>query len=180
MPSPEYHQDHRHKSSQESSSPNRGSQSLTSMVRPDRTWAEAARSLPGQNTDLAVKLPTYHVVAKDYAVPCPFAANPHLLINGRCSRSSDYENELIFIHVYSVGQTATKEMLQRYRTEAHIVIRKRIGVNLFYTDALGDTLTVVTRKSDKHQGDWILTSDIDVRFPSKRSACIAYEQQRNQ
>jgi uncharacterized protein (DUF1330 family) len=46
--------------------------------------------------------------------------------------------------------------------------------------ALGDTVTVVTRKSDKLQGDWILTGDIIVRFPSRRAAGAAYEQQRNQ
>ena len=70
--------------------------------------------------------------------------------------------------------------MQRYRTEAHAAIRNRLGVNLFYTDALGDTVTVVTRKSDKHQGDWIFTGDIRVRFPSRRAAGATYEQQRNQ
>jgi hypothetical protein len=51
---------------------------------------------------------------------------------------------------------------------------------LFYTNALGDTFTVVTRKSDKHQGDWILTRDIRVRFLSRRAVVATYEQQRNQ
>jgi hypothetical protein len=72
-----------------------------------------------------------------------------------------------------------RELLQRYRTDAHAAIRKKPGVNLFYTDALGDTITVVTRKCDKHQGDWILTSDIRVRFPSMIAAGTTYEQQRN-
>jgi hypothetical protein len=121
------------------------------MVRPNRTWAEAACSSPGRNTELAVKLPTYHTVAKDPAVPYPFAANPHLLMTGRYSRSSENQNELVFRHVYR--QAATRELLHRYRTEAHATIRKRLGVNLFYTDALGDTVTVVTKKSNKHQGD---------------------------
>jgi len=84
-----------------------------------------------------------------------------------------------FIHVDLAGQAATRELLQRYRTEAHIAIRKRLGVNLFYTDALGDTVSLVTKKSDKHQGDWILTGDIKVRFPNKRAADTTYEQHRN-
>ena len=123
------------------------------MARLDRFWADAARSSPGRNTDLAVKLPTYHTVARDPAVPYPFAANPHLLITGRYSGSSDNHNELVFRHLYPSRQAASRERLHRYRTEAHATIRKRLGVNLLYTDALGDTVTVVTRKSDKHQGD---------------------------
>jgi hypothetical protein len=123
------------------------------MVRPDRTWAEAARSSPSQKTDLAVKLHTYHIVAMDSAVPYPFAANPHILITGRYSRSNNNKNELVFVHFYPAGQASTRELLQRYYTEAHAAIRKMLGVNFFYTDALGDTVTVVTRKSDKHQGD---------------------------
>ena len=71
-------------------------------------------------------------------------------------------------------------MLQCYRMEAHATIRKRLGVYLFYTDALGDIFTLVNRKSDKHQGNWILTGNIKVRFPSRRAACTAYEQPRNQ
>ena len=70
--------------------------------------------------------------------------------------------------------------MQRYRTEAHATIRKRLGVNLFCTDALGDIVTIVARKSDKHQGDWILACDIKIRFPNMRAACTSYEQQRNQ
>ena len=85
---------------------------------------------------------------------------------------------MVFRHVNQDGQASTRELLQRYRTEAHVAIRKKLDVNLFYTDALGDIVTVVTRKSDKHQG--IFTGDIKVRFPSKRAACITYEQQRNQ
>jgi hypothetical protein len=97
-----------------------------------------------------VKLPTCHIVARDPAVPYPFAANPHLLITGIYSRSSDNQNELVFRHVHPYGQATTKEPMQRYRTDAHATIRKRLGVNLFYTDALGDTVTVVTRKFGRH------------------------------
>ena len=127
-----------------------------------------------------MKLPTYHTVARDPAVPYPFAANSHVLITDKYSGSNDNQNELVFRHVYPAGQAATKEVMQRYLTEAHATIRKRLGVNLFYTDALGDIGTVVTRKSNKHQGDRILTGDIRVRFPSRRATSAAYEHQRNQ
>ena len=49
-----------------------------------------------------------------------------------------------------------------------------------HTDAHGDIITVVTRKSEQHQGAWILTGDIRVRFPSSRAAISAYTQQRDQ
>jgi hypothetical protein len=127
-----------------------------------------------------VKLPTYHIVARDPAVPYPFAANSHLLITSRYSGSSDSQHELVFRHVYPAGQAPTRELMQRYRTEAHATIRKRLCVNLFYTHALGDIVSVVIRKFDKHQGDWILTGDIRVRFSSRRAASTAYEHQRNQ
>ncbi len=80
--------------------------------------------------------------------------------------------------MHPAGQAATRELLQRYRTEAHVEIRTRLGINLLYTDALGDTITVVTKNSDKHQGDWIMTGDIRVRFPNPRASITAYEQQR--
>ena len=175
MPSPKYQQKQTHNPSQDHKAPHKGSQSPTYMARPDRSWTDVARLSPGRNTDLAVNLPTYHIVARDLAVPYPFARNPHLLITSRYSGSSDNQNELVFGYLYPSGQAATRELLQRYRTEAHATIRNRLGVNMFYTDALGDIVTVVTRKSDKHQGDRILTGDIKVRFPSKRSAGAAYE-----
>jgi len=125
MPSPESHQDHHHKSSYDHKTPNKGSKSPTSMVRPDRTWAEVARTSPGRNTELAVKIPSYHSVAKDPAVPYPFAANPHFLITGIYSGSSDNQNEQVFRHVYPVGQATTRELLHRYRTEMHASIQKK-------------------------------------------------------
>ena len=93
MPSPEYHQEQANKTTQDHRAPQKGSQSPTSLMRPNRTRAEAARSSPSQNTDLAVKLPTYHIVARDPAVPYPFATNPHLLITGRYSGSNDNQHE---------------------------------------------------------------------------------------
>ena len=88
------------------------------------------------------------------------------------------KNEIVFRHLFPAGQAATRELLQRLRTEAHSAIRKRLGMNLFYTDAHGDTIKVVTKKSD--HGDWTTTWDIRVHFSSARAATIAYEQQRNQ
>jgi hypothetical protein len=153
MPSPEYHQKNLHKAPQDHKPPHKGSQSPTTLVRTDRAWADAARASPGSNTAIAVRLTTYHIVAKDPAIPYPFATNPHLLITGMYSWSSDNQNELVFIHVNpSAGQAATRELLQRYRTEAHVEIRKRLGINMFFTDALGYTITVVTRKNIKGIG----------------------------
>jgi hypothetical protein len=180
MPSPENHQEQAHLPPKDQRAPRKGSQLPTTLARTDRTWAEAARASPGNNTGTAVRLPTYHTVEKDLAIPYPFAANPHLLITGRYSSSIDNQNEILFRHMHPDGQAATRELLQRYLTEAHIEIRKRLGINLFYTDTLGDTITVVTKKSDKHQGDWILTGDIRVRFPSPRATITMYDQQRKQ
>ena len=157
--------------------PRKESQSPTTLARTDHTWAEATRASPGINTRTAVRLPTYHTVEKDLAIPYPFAANPHLLITGRYSSNIDNQNEIVFRHMHPAGQAATRELLQRYRTEAHIEIRKRLGINMFYTDALGDAITVVTKKSDKHQGDRTLTGDIRVRFPSPRASITVYDNQ---
>ncbi len=103
-----------------------------------------------------------------------------MLIIGRYSSNTDNTNELVFIHFYPAGHSATRELLHSYRTEAHAAIRKRLGNNLFYTNTLGDTIMVVTRKAEQHQGEWITTGDIKVRFPSARAAVIAYEQQKTQ
>jgi hypothetical protein len=63
--------------------------------------------------------------------------------------------------------------MQRYSSEAHAAIRKRLGMNLSYTDNLADSVTVVTKKADRHQGEWITTGDIRVRFPIARAAVTA-------
>ena len=152
MLSPEYPQKHPHKASHDHKPPHKGSHSPTTLARTDRTWADAARASLGSNTAANVMLLTYHTVAKDLAVPYSFAAIPHLLITGKYSGSSDNQNELVFMHVFPAGQPATRELLQRYRTEAHVEIRKRLGINMFFTDALGYTITVVTRKNIKGIG----------------------------
>ncbi len=123
------------------------------MVKPSRTWAEGARTSPGGNTDLAIKLPTYHTVAKNQAVPYPFATNPHLFITYRYSGSSENQNELVFRHVIPAGHATTRELMQRYRTEADAAIRKRLGINMFYISELGDTVTVVTIKLESTKGN---------------------------
>ena len=176
MASSETQQNYRHNANQDPGSPKKGSQSHNTLTRKDITWADAARVPPGNNKSVA-RLPTYHKVAKDQGFPYPFAKNPHLLLTGRYSGSQDNSNELVFRHFFPSGQSATRELLQRYRTEAHAAIRNRIGVNLFHTDNLGDTITVVTKKQ---HGEWITTGDIRVRFPSATAAGSTYEQQRSQ
>jgi len=56
------------------------------------------------------------------------------------------------------------------------VIKKRLGINLMHTDAHGDIITIVTRKSDNQQGAWILTGDIRARFPISKALISAYVQ----
>ena len=139
------------------------------MVRKDNTWAEHASAPPTTDKTVAM-LPTYHTVAKDQGFPYPFATNSHLLITGRYSGSQDNSNELVFIHFFPAGQSSTRELLQRYRTEAHAAIRSRLGINLFRADTLGDTITVVKKKAEQQHGEWITTGDIRVRLPSARAA----------
>jgi len=129
---------------------------------------------------VAIRQPTFHTVAKDVEFPYPFAANPYLLITGRYSGSTDNNHELVFRHVFPAGQAATREPLESYRTAAHTPIRQRLGINLLYTDAIGDTVRVVTRKAEKQHGEWTLICDIRVRFPSARAAASVYEQHRTQ
>jgi len=179
MASPENQQEHRHKANHAHGSPNKGSQPHNTLARQDTTWVETARASPGTTKSVA-RLPTYHTVAKDLGFPYPFAKNPHLLITGRYSGSQDSINELVFRHFFPAGQSATRELLQRYRTEAHAAIRNRLGVNLFHAETLGDTIKVVTKKAEQHHGEWITTGDIRLRFPSARAAGSAYEQQRSQ
>jgi hypothetical protein len=102
-----------------------------------------------------------------------------LIITGRYSGSQDNSNELVFRHFFPTGHSVTRELLQRYRTEAHAAIRSRLGINLFHEDTKGDTITVVTKKAEQQHGEWITTGDIKVRFPSARAAGSAYEQQRS-
>jgi len=117
------------------------------LARPDRS------RLARHNRSLTIRHPTFHIVTKDVGFPYPFATHPHLLITSKYSWSTDNHNEPVFRHVYSIGHAATRELLQRYRSEAHAEIRKRLGINLFYTDALRDTVTVVTKKVKRHQGE---------------------------
>jgi len=133
----------------------------------------------GANT-VAIRQPTFHIVAKDVGFSYPLAANPHLLITGRYSCSTDNKHELVFRHVFPTGQAATWELLQSCRTAAHATIKQRIGINLLYIYAIGDTITIVIRKTEKQQGEWKLTCDIRVRFPSARATSSPYEQHNTQ
>jgi hypothetical protein len=102
-----------------------------------------------------------------------------MLITCRYSISIDNSNELVSKHFFIAEHSATRELLQRHRKEAHASIRKRLGENLSYTDNLGDTVTIVTEKADQHQGEWITTGDIRFGLPGARVAVTTYEQQRN-
>jgi hypothetical protein len=62
------------------------------------------------------------------------------------------KNEVVFRHLFPAGQAATRELLQRLRTETHAAIRKRLGMNHLYTDAHGDTVTVVTKNRIMENG----------------------------
>jgi hypothetical protein len=55
------------------------------------------------------------------------------------------KNEIVFQHVFPSGHEATRQLLQRLRTEAHAAIGKRLGMDPLYTDAQGDTVTVDTK-----------------------------------
>jgi len=63
--------------------------------------------------------------------------------------NTDEQNELVFRHAYLDGKATTREILYSYRTEAHAIITKRIGIKLFYIGTLGDIVPVVTRKEKK-------------------------------
>ncbi len=148
-------------------------------MRPKLNSAEAIGHPPTQQV-VQFRNPTYHTVAQGAGCPFPFEHIPHLLLTGKYSGSNLLHNKLVFRHIYPQGRASTRELLQSCRTEAHNAIRKRLGINLIHTDDNGDTITVVTRKSEQQQGAWILTGDIRVRFPSSRAATSAYAQQRDQ
>ncbi len=82
---------------------------------------------------------------------------------------------MVFRHFFPAGHSTTRELLQRYRTEAHAAICKCVGVNLCYPDTLGDTVTVDTKKAGQHQEEWITTGDIRVRIPSATAVGTAYK-----
>jgi hypothetical protein len=48
-----------------------------------------------------------------------------------------------------------------------------------HADEQGDIITVVTKKTDKQQGEWITIGNIRVRFATNKAAKSAYEQQRS-
>jgi hypothetical protein len=90
---------------------------------------------------VVIRQPTFDIAAKDVGFPYPFATNPHLLITRKYSSSTVNKHELVFRHVFPHGQGC--------RTAAHTPMRQRLGINLLFTDAIGDTNTLVTRKTEK-------------------------------
>jgi len=118
---------------------------VTQPARPNLTWTEAIGHPPSQQV-VQFKNPTYHIVAHDAGHPFPFEHIPHLILTRRCSGSTLIQNEIVFRHIYPIGHAATKEMLQSCLTEAHVAIKKRLGLNLLHTDVHGDIITIVTKK----------------------------------
>jgi hypothetical protein len=98
------------------------------------------------HTKTIVMFPTFHMVAYYIGVPYTFAKNPHLFITSICSCNNNNIIELVFRHVYPSGQSATRELFNNYRMEAHATIRKRLGINIFCTDTHGDTITRMTQR----------------------------------
>ena len=144
-PSADYHQ-REHQNSPENHNPRKKQEDNhnTTLQRPAHTWAETVReSLAKHQTIVPSKSQTYHTVGKDVGFIYPFVTQPHLLLTGRYSGSDDNKNDIVFRHIFHAGHAATRELLQRLRTEAHSAIRKRLGMNLLYTDSQGDTVTVV-------------------------------------
>jgi hypothetical protein len=72
------------------------------------------------------------------------------------------------------------EAATKLKNAAHGAINKRLGINRMHTDAHGDIINIVTKKSGHQQGAWILTWDIGIRFPNSRAAIAIYDQQRAQ
>ena len=175
MASPENQQKHRHKTTQDHGSPKKGGHPHTSLARQDCTWAEAARASLGASNTLARLLPKSHG-----------REGPGISIPLRRELTSANHMQILHRHrqferISFQTLLPSREMLQRYRTEAHAAIRKRLGVNLSHTNTMGDAVTVVTKKADRYQDEWILiTGDIRDRFPNARAAVTTYEQQRKQ
>ena len=149
-----YHQ-REHQKSPEDHSPRRKQEDNhnTSLQRPAHTWAETIRESPARKqTTVPYKSQMYHTVGKDVGFIYPFATQPHLLLTGRYSGNDANKNEIVFRHLFPAGQAATRDLLQRLRTEADSTIRKRLDMNLLYTDSQGDTVTVVTKNRIKVNG----------------------------
>jgi hypothetical protein len=96
----------------------------------------------------------FYTVDKGNTYPYPFEDIPHLLITGRHSSATLPKNEIVFRHIFERGQTATREVLHACRTYAMQAIRNRLGMSLT-NDAVGDPITVVTKKTNK--SEWFLT-----------------------
>jgi hypothetical protein len=122
--SAEYHQ-REHQKSPEDHNPHRKQEENhnTTLQRPAHTWAASVRESPTRKqTRVTYKSQTYHTVGKDAGFIYPFATQPHLLLTWRYSGSDNNKNEIVFRHLFPAGHAATRELLQRLRTEAHSAI----------------------------------------------------------
>jgi hypothetical protein len=180
MSSPDFTSEHRPKTDHvHGHSGHQAPQHPIPPAKPARSYAEAAGSPPPHHLNTANQNPTYHTEAQDPGFPHPFDPIPHLQLTGRYSGSTLLQNELVFRNVFPYGQAATRELLQSSRTEAYRALKTQMGFNIPPTDTHGDTVTVVTKRSDT-AGSWVTTGDIRVRFASARAAITAYHQQRTQ
>ena len=133
-----------------------GQTHLKQAIQPARStppWAEAIGRPHAEQQLVPHRTPTYHTMAKDAGYHYPLKTLPHLNFPGRYSGSTLPWNEMVFRNVYPAGQATRRELLHSHRTAAHIAIRKRLGINRMHTDAQGDIITVVTKKTDKQQGE---------------------------
>jgi len=112
------------------------------------TYSEAAVNPPLQAL-IPYKSATFHTVDVDKNYLYPFEDIPHLLVTRRYSGATLPKYEMVFRHIFERGHAATREVLQACCTYAVHAIRKRLGIAL-QTDALGDPVTVITKKNNWH------------------------------
>ena len=79
-------------------------------------------------------------------LPFPFEVHPHLQVTGRYSKSKLPHNELVFRHIFELGQYATGEVLQICLTHAAKDVKSQLGFALIQ-DNLGYLITVVTKRT---------------------------------
>ncbi len=96
---------------------------------------------------VAIRHPTFHTDAKDVGFPYPFAINPNILITRRYSGNTHNKNELVFRHILPVGLAAIRELMQNFCTAVDTAIRQSFEINILYTYASGDTVTIFTKRS---------------------------------
>ena len=91
------------------------------------------------------KTPTFLSIAKDGMIAFPFEVHPRLHVTGRYSKFKLPLNELVFLHIFKVGQYATREVLQLCKTTAAKAVKGQLGVAPLQ-DPLGEPITFVTKR----------------------------------